>query len=63
MIGPWQKDHPNSQILDTEDYTLWWNIAKQSNNGTENSQKNTTQILKNIAKTVYIDKDNMIESS
>ena len=63
LIGPWQKDHPNSQILDTEDYTLWWNIAKQSNNGTENSQKNTTQILKNIAKTVYIDKDNLIESS
>ena len=59
MIGPWQKEHPNSQILDTKDYSLWWNIAKQSNNGTEHSQKNTTQVLKNVAKTVFIDKETL----
>jgi len=56
LVSPWQKKHPECQVLDSPEYNLWWNIAKQSNGGSD-VDKNVNQVLKNISKMVYIDKN------
>lgn len=58
LVSPWQKQNPKCEILDSPEYNLWWNIAKQSNGGGDIS-KNVNQVLKNVAKTVYVDKNDI----
>ena len=53
LVGSWQKEHPEYAILDSPEYYIWWNIAKQAN---AHFDKNTAQILKNITKIVHVDK-------
>lgn len=59
LVSPWQKQHPKCEVLDSPEYNLWWNIAKQSNGGTD-IHKNVNQVLKNITKSVYIDKTDIV---
>lgn len=58
LVGPWQKEHPQYEVLDSPEYVIWWNIAKQVNS---NFDKNTSQILKNITKIVHVDKVDGVE--
>ena len=59
LVSPWQKKHPEYQVLDSPEYNIWWNIAKQSNGGSD-VDKNVNQVLKNISKNVYIDKNEIV---
>ena len=56
-IAKWQKEHPESEILDSQDYKRWIEITKHVLNAeNKNKNKKTEEILKNIAKYVYVDK-------
>ena len=55
LVGAWQKEHPNYEILDSEEYKEWWNIAKQVNSNYD--KKSTPKIIKNIIKFVHIEKE------
>jgi hypothetical protein len=55
LVTPWISENPNSRILDTPEYNLWFNIMKQSLN-VKQEDKNNNDVLKNIAKNVYVNK-------
>ena len=57
-ISSWQHAHPECSVLDSSAYNLHMRIMKQSLNGgpPEQSDRNDSKILKNIARIVYIDK-------
>ncbi len=55
LVTPWISENPESRILDTPQYNLWFNIMKQSLN-VKQEDKNNNDVLKNIAKNVYVNK-------
>jgi len=57
-ISPWQHAHPECNILDSNAYNLHMRIMKQSLNGgpVDKSERNDYKIIKNIARTVFVDK-------
>lgn len=56
MLALWQKEHPESAILDSRMYNMWLNIAKHSINPMDKYDKNNMEIVRNIVKNVYINK-------
>jgi hypothetical protein len=61
QISAWNESHPEMQILDSEDFKLSFNIMQESLGGPLGTDvdKNNDKIVKNIAKTVYIDKQTL----
>lgn len=55
LVSPWISENPESRILDTPKYNLWFKIMQQSLN-VKQENKNNNDVLKNIAKNVYVDK-------
>lgn len=55
LVSPWVTENPDSRILDTPKYNLWFKIMKQSLN-VKQENKNNNDVLKNIAKNVYVNK-------
>ena len=56
MLALWQKEHPESAILDSRMYNMWLNIAKHSINPMDKYDKNNMEVVRNIVKNVYINK-------
>jgi hypothetical protein len=55
LVCPWQSENPASRVLDSPQYNLWFKIMQQSLN-VKQEDKNNKDVLKNIAKNVYVDK-------
>jgi hypothetical protein len=64
QISEWNKQHPDSQILDTTDFNRAFQIMRESLGDTcpGGVEKNNEKVAKNIIKAVYVDK-NLVESS
>jgi hypothetical protein len=62
QISSWNDLHPDMQVLDSDDFKLSFNIMQESLGGPLGTdiEKNNEKIVKNIAKTVYIDKQQLI---
>ena len=62
QISSWNELHPDMQVLDSDDFKLSFNIMQESLGGPLGTdiEKNNEKIVKNIAKTVYIDKQQLI---
>jgi len=62
QISSWNELHPDMQVLDSDDFKLSFNIMQESLGGPLGTdiEKNNDKIVKNIAKTVYIDKQQLI---
>ena len=62
QISSWNDLHPDMQVLDSDDFKLSFNIMQESLGGRLGTdiEKNNEKIVKNIAKTVYIDKQQLI---
>jgi hypothetical protein len=56
MLALWQKEYPESAILDSRMYNMWLNIAKHSINPMDKYDKNNMEIVRNIVKNVYVNK-------
>uniref|UniRef100_A0A6C0ERA6 C2H2-type domain-containing protein n=1 Tax=viral metagenome TaxID=1070528 RepID=A0A6C0ERA6_9ZZZZ len=58
QISHWNKQHPESEVLDTTDYNRSFQIMRESLGNTcpGGVDRNNERIVKNIIKTVYIDK-------
>jgi hypothetical protein len=61
QISEWNKLHPDSQILDSTDYNRSFQIMRESLGNTcpGGVEKNNERVVKNIMKSVYIDKNDM----
>ena len=61
QISEWNKLHPDSEILDTDDFNRSFQIMKQSLGDTcpGGVEKNNDKIAKNIIKAVYVDKQSI----
>ena len=64
QISEWNKQHPDSQILDTTDFNRAFQIMRESLGDTcpGGVEKNNEKVARNIIKAVYVDK-NLVESS
>jgi len=64
QISEWNKQHPDSQILDTADFNRAFQIMRESLGDTcpGGVEKNNEKVARNIIKAVYVDK-NLVESS
>jgi len=64
QISEWNKQHPDSQILDTADFDRAFQIMRESLGDTcpGGVEKNNEKVARNIIKAVYVDK-NLVESS
>ncbi len=62
QISEWNKQHPESEILDTPDFDRSFQIMKQSLGDTcpGGVEKNNDKIAKNIIKAVYVDKHSLM---
>jgi hypothetical protein len=62
QISAWNALHPDMQILDSDDFKISFNIMQESLGGPLGTdiEKNNEKIAKNIAKTVYIDKQMIV---
>jgi hypothetical protein len=62
QISEWNKQHPESEILDTDDFNRSFQIMKQSLGDTcpGGVERNNDRIAKNIIKAVYVDKQSMV---
>lgn len=58
MIAKWQQEHPECEILDSHEYKIWMDITRNTLNSGDKNNKKLDEILKNIARCVYIDKYN-----
>jgi hypothetical protein len=58
QISEWNKQHPESEILDTPDFERSFQIMKQSLGDTCHGgvEKNNEKVAKNVMKAVYVDK-------
>lgn len=58
QISEWNKQHPDSEILDTADFNRSFQIMKQSLGDTCHGgvEKNNEKVAKNVMKAVYVDK-------
>jgi len=64
QISEWNKQHPDSQILDTTDFNRAFQIMRESLGDTcpGGVEKNNEKVARNIIKAVYVDK-NLVETS
>jgi hypothetical protein len=64
QISEWNKQHPDSQILDTADFNRAFQIMRESLGDTcpGGVEKNNEKVARNIIKAVYVDK-NLVETS
>jgi hypothetical protein len=64
QISEWNKQHPESQILDTVDFNRAFQIMRESLGDTcpGGVEKNNEKVARNIIKAVYLDK-NLVENS
>jgi hypothetical protein len=64
QISEWNKQHPESQILDTADFNRAFQIMRESLGDTcpGGVEKNNEKVARNIIKAVYVDK-NLVETS
>jgi hypothetical protein len=62
QISEWNKQHPDSEILDTPDFDRSFQIMKQSLGDTcpGGVERNNDKIAKNIIKAVYVDKQSIV---
>jgi hypothetical protein len=62
QISAWNNLHPNMQILDSEDFNTAFNIMQESLGGPLGTdvEKKNEKIVKNIAKSVFIDRQMII---
>ena len=58
QISEWNKQHPESEVLDTTDYNRSFQIMKESLGNTcpGGVERNNERVLKNVMRGVYIDK-------
>lgn len=58
QISEWNKQHPDSEILDTADFNRSFQIMRQSLGDTCHGgvEKNNEKVAKNVMKAVYVDK-------
>jgi hypothetical protein len=56
LVFPWQLQNPEYQILDSPKYNQWLMLAMRSNEYSK-EQKNHEAILRNVAKRIYLDKN------
>jgi len=64
QISEWNKQHPDSQILDTADFDRAFQIMRESLGDTcpGGVEKNNEKVARNIIKAVYVDK-NLVETT
>jgi hypothetical protein len=60
LVHPWQLKNPEYEILDSPKYNQWLRLAMRSNEYSK-EQKNHEAILRNIAKKIYIDKNEIMK--
>jgi hypothetical protein len=62
QISEWNKLHPESEVLDTDEYNRAFQIMKESLGDTcpGGVEKNNERVLKNVMKAVYIDKQDLV---
>lgn len=57
QIKKWQEEHKECEILDSDAYNLWMKIIEES---LCSGDKTDSQIIRNLAKQVYIDRQNLL---
>ena len=61
-VSRWQRENPEYMVLDSEEYKLWMNIVRNSNNAGTQEEKNEAEVLRKVANIVALSKIRYEES-